>query len=205
MENRMAKERGRKEKPYRTSTNEYLNGLRRRRNDGRWVVIATGIATGQMFTEPDEWKAIQKFHKLSRQRSFDGVDIDEEEKKFLSLSPRMIVENNAVSSTARGFVLVGDDPEEAWLKFWRYVGQQIRLRQKEIARLTGVEEIAYFQNVNPYRKSQNHDLLGKDVNISDAAVASWADQIRRAIQSCISGRVDFCPRSSGVPSVIRVR
>jgi hypothetical protein len=32
--------------------------------------------------------------------------------------------------------------------------------------------------LTPAAKAGFHDLLGKDVNISDAEIASWADQIR---------------------------
>jgi hypothetical protein len=34
-------------------------------------------------------------------------------------------------------------------------------------------------HLTPAAKAGIHDLLGKDVNISDAEIASWADQVRR--------------------------
>src|SRR3569623_1999087 len=34
-------------------------------------------------------------------------------------------------------------------------------------------------HLSPQAKAAIHDLLGKDVNISDAEIASWADEYRR--------------------------
>jgi integrase len=58
MENNNKPRRGRKEKPYELANGKRINGLRRRKNDGRWVIISTG----EMFTEPNEEKAIATFY-----------------------------------------------------------------------------------------------------------------------------------------------
>jgi integrase len=63
------KKRGRKEKPYPASWGEPIVGLRRRKHDGRWLIVATG----QTFTEPDERRAVERFRRTA------GADADARE------------------------------------------------------------------------------------------------------------------------------
>lgn len=70
---------GRPRKPYRASWGEYINGLRRRPSDGRWVIVETG----EIFSQPDERRAVQRFRDWeSSQQERDlllEADVDIEE------------------------------------------------------------------------------------------------------------------------------
>lgn len=50
------RKRGRPQKPYVTSRGEMVPGLRRR-NDGRWIIIASG----ETFVEIDEFVAVARY------------------------------------------------------------------------------------------------------------------------------------------------
>ncbi len=148
------KKRGRKEKPHRLSDGTYINGLRKRKNDGRWVVVSTG----KMFTEPDERKAVAHFRKLMGEKQFEGTGLSAEEIEWLQTPAVEIVDRNAATALSRGFVLVGPT-DEAWKKFWHYVAEQIRTRRKWVAEQTGIEEIGYFQKVKPAEKLPTLDVI----------------------------------------------
>lgn len=51
---------GRKQRPYKASWGETIDGLYLR-HDNRWRIVSTG----KVFTEPDERKAVDRFHELS--------------------------------------------------------------------------------------------------------------------------------------------
>ena len=59
---------GRPRKPYRASWGEHINGLRKR-SDGRWVIVDTG----KTFAEPDERRAVARFHLWEAEQQGESV------------------------------------------------------------------------------------------------------------------------------------
>ena len=55
----IAKKKGRRRVPHVAANGDSINGLRRRKHDGRWVIVDTG----ETFTEPDERLAILHFRR----------------------------------------------------------------------------------------------------------------------------------------------
>lgn len=100
--------------PYVASDGTHINGLRRRRHDGRWI-----LADSRTFTEPDEQKAIERFRRMT-----DPWPAE--------LGQKPSTENSPVSVLLRSFQFVGGtiggkSPEE---RFWQYVAEQIRQRPR---------------------------------------------------------------------------
>jgi len=132
---------GRKPKPYVTSWNETINGLRRRPSDGRWE-----LADGRTFVEPDEEKTIERFRQLSEgrkkrtstfisvSRSIDPAETTQAADTVDSESSLALVEHDDQT------VDVGFDVDNAAL--WRYVVQEIRERPKWVAEQTGIGQIS---------------------------------------------------------------
>jgi integrase len=119
-----SKKRGRKEKPYQLANGQYVNGLRRRKNDGRWVVIATG----QMFSEADEAKAIRRFEELT-----GAIDLAKE-----------LEERQQRNRRHNG---IGID--------WEQVAKDLNARPDWVAKQTGLEKLAYWKSFEKPEKLPN--------------------------------------------------
>jgi integrase len=126
-----SKKRGRKEKPYRTADGQYVNGLRRRPNDGRWVVMATGA----MFSESDELRAVERFRRTTDPLLtvvVGGVTVNAKRSELVPVADeldRLIAEN--------------DRP------FWDRVEKEIRTRPQYVADKIGIEQIGYLTDIKP--------------------------------------------------------
>ena len=136
---------GRKAKYFRDpKTGLEVVGLTRR-PDGRWRLFGTH----KTFREDDPVKAIQHFHKLKGKRNLEGLGLSDEEIKWLTTPAAKIIGNNAVSGLMRGFVLVGNDLDEAERKMWRYVADQIAERPRWCAEISGIEWLAWNEHKKP--------------------------------------------------------
>ncbi len=88
----MAK-RGRPHIPYRTAQGKYIDGLARRK-DGRWHILATG----KLFTEHDEQRAIDRFRAtcpaetvfIPISRSIDPADNAEAADKTTDITEQLV-------------------------------------------------------------------------------------------------------------------
>jgi integrase len=109
------KRRGRKEKPHQRPDGTYVNGLRKR-PDGRWVIIATG----KMFTEPNEEKAIEKFYQLQP-----------------SSEPAV-----AVIKRLSGDAIHFNDKKQ----MWHYFADELQANPKRVAELTGLPTLQWFKS-----------------------------------------------------------
>jgi integrase len=92
---------GRKPKPHVTADNQTINGLSKMR-DGRWRVIGTQIR----FSEPDESRAIERFHHLIGKTNKIGRDIDQKhkwnEREFWERMAREITERPKYAAKKTG-------------------------------------------------------------------------------------------------------
>lgn len=141
----MARKMGRKRHDFTNPlTGKPVVGLSRM-TDGRWRIIGTQTR----FTESDEQRAIARFHQMMGEKLYDGFSPEEIE--WLRTPASEIVDGNAATALSRGFALVGTS-EEAWRRFWAYVGQEIRARPKWVAEQTGVEQIGYLSSLKPPEK-----------------------------------------------------
>lgn len=102
-----------------------------RQKDGRWRVLETG----ERFTESDPIKAIDRFYKLtgSEKEDFDTIGgmIDKDGKTTLKGVARM-----------NGGIRFFDEEQ-----LWAWVATQLRERPKQIAAMTGIEELAYLSDL----------------------------------------------------------
>jgi len=141
----MAKRLGRKRMDYRDpNIGKPVVGLSRM-PDGRWRIIGTQTR----FTEDDERVAIARFHQMMGEKLYEGLPLEEIE--WLRTAAPDIVAGNAITALSRGFTLIGKR-DEALLRFWRYVGEEIRTRPKWVAEQTGVEQIGYLTRLKPPEK-----------------------------------------------------
>lgn len=143
--------RGRKPRPYfYKKENKYINGLRYRQHDKRWI-----LSDGRTFTEPDEDKAIERFRQMTEPtkrrrsvfipvtRSNDPCDIAEAAEKLDSQSSLVAVDVDDDPDAEE----VGFDVDSA--AFWQYVAKEILARPKWVAEQTGIEWIAYGTELDP--------------------------------------------------------
>jgi len=103
--------------------------------NGRWRAIGSQYR----FTEHDEQKAIARYLKYKAEQ---GVPADLLNDGY---------EGSMAFGIVNGFVYFDvpgakETPEE---KMWRWIGQEIRKAPELRARMSGIEEIAYFQNIKP--------------------------------------------------------
>lgn len=114
--------RGRPHKPYRTAKGKYIDGLARR-PDGRWRVLETG----QIFSEPDETRAIAKFRAMMPSTQV-GVPINEFEPEN---SPDRMVQ----------YVFADE------LLLWQWLKDQLARRPGYVAERLGIPSLAHLAEV----------------------------------------------------------
>lgn len=147
---------GRKRKDFTNpETGRPVVGLTRR-PDGRWRVIGSH----QTFREPDVKKAIAHFYELIGEKKFEGVGLSPEEIEWLKTPASEHVERNSATEIARGFALIGKR-DEAWRRFWRYVGSEINERPKWVAKQTGIEWLGYGPTLKPPKPLPKFEELEK--------------------------------------------
>lgn len=125
------KKTGRKQKHHTGPDGTPVIGLSRRPSDGRWRVIGTNIT----FTEPDERRAIAKFHRLR------SGEVPECWLHFPSQRRVPAYDFNAPLSNENP---VNEFSAE---EIWTWVAEQIREKPKHVAAMTGIEEIGYLSNL----------------------------------------------------------
>jgi site-specific recombinase XerD len=122
---------GRKRKDWvNTETGKPVVGLARRPSDNRWRIIETGYT----FTEPNEFLAIAKFERLTA--------------KSLPLT----IGNRTTDFTYNAVELEEylqhlTDKNDA--PFWRRVTEELTIRPKYAAKKTGIEKLAYINDLKP--------------------------------------------------------
>ena len=150
----LTRKTGRKQKHFHDpATGKPVVGLSRM-TDGRWRIIGTQTR----FTEPDARKAIARFHQIMGDKLYEGLPPEEIE--WLRTPASAIVDRNVVTAITRGFALVGK-AEEAWHRFWAYVGTEIQKRPKWVAEQTGIEEIGYLTDLQPPAPLPSFDEIEK--------------------------------------------
>lgn len=139
MLNSVPRKRGRGLAYHRTADGTDIEGLKRRR-DGRWRVSATG----ETFTEPDEWLAVARFRQIMAARDQPqvlipvdtaGLDIAQAFEKATTTSVQMNFGLNRAPTFERGVL-----PPE----FWAIVRKLILTEAKYVAQMTGIEQIGYL-------------------------------------------------------------
>jgi integrase len=122
---------GRKRKDWvNTMTGKPVVGLARRPSDQRWRVIETGYT----FTEPDEFLAIAKFERLTAK----SLPITIGDKKTT-------ITYNAIE--LEDFLRHLNEKNDA--PFWRRVTHELTTRPKYAAERTGIEKLAYINDLKP--------------------------------------------------------
>jgi hypothetical protein len=122
---------GRKRKDWvNTMTGKPVVGLARRPSDKRWRIIETGYT----FTEPDEFLAIAKFERLTAKSL--PITIGDTKTTFTY---------NAIE--LEDFLRHLSEKNDA--PFWNRVTQELTTRPKYAAERTGIEKLAYINDLKP--------------------------------------------------------
>lgn len=137
------KKRGRPTKPFRTSWGEVIDGLRRRPSDGRWVIVATG----QMFSEEDERRAVARFRRWQARQARKTAALSTAVPA--ARSRQMVAEAleddaELVRDWDGSASLVRDVPEA---ELWAWMRDQLLDRPEVAARQTGIPELAYLADL----------------------------------------------------------
>src|SRR5277367_2698959 len=126
--------KGRKQKPYISTEGKVIAGLRYRPYDRRWQVVATG----QLYTEHDEQKAIEKFLKLSN----------------AAIAPL-----GAEWEIERGRIKERHEKKE--LSYWHRMRNDILTRPQFCAEKTGIAKLAYLTDLKPPVVLPTPDEIGQ--------------------------------------------
>lgn len=158
---------GRKQKHHVAANGKTIEGLSKM-VDGRWRIIGSHIR----FTEPDEFKAIEKFKQLTSKTP----------------TPKQMWDNSAMFTvegvnTIIGRILNDEDPEE---NFWRVVAEEISERPKYCAKKTGIEKLAYLTDLKPpaplptFEQLTNNFKTYKDItnNQRKAVINYWQEFVK---------------------------
>jgi integrase len=130
---------GRKRRHHDASWGETIVGLSHQ-PDGRWRVIGTPIR----FTEPDERKAVARFRALERGDDEPTVHLELEAANVapvLSLKPTTGTDGKPTHRTGKVIAAATEQELFAWF------AEQIRIRPKQVAAMTGIEEIGYLSRL----------------------------------------------------------
>lgn len=170
------KKTGRKQRHFISAGGKIIEGLSRM-PDGRWRVIGTQVR----FTEPDEERAIERFHKLAD-------PFAEAKAKYGVIS----FQGSPADQLSKGFVVLDD------ARMWRWIGQQIRARPKWVAGKTGIEQISYLSDLKPPKPLpsfkeleeiwRKHSTAGKEQ--IRKVLAAWGDFKKTAL---VAGIEDITP------------
>lgn len=121
---------------YRTTWGTRVEGLSRKA-DGRWRVAVSG----ETFVEADERLAIARFHAMTKKESYDGGA------KLES------------SVNENGTLFFKAETDEA--AFWAKVREEIIMRPEYVAKMTGIEQIAYLTDIKKPTPSVTLEDLGE--------------------------------------------
>ncbi len=130
------KKPGRKRKHFPGPDGNPVFGLSRRPSDGRWRVIGTNTT----FTEPNEYRAIARF--LSMQRG-------DEPEHWLQFAAQPRSADPLADFNAPLTRIEGQVKEFSTAELWSWFAEQIRESPKQVAAMTGIEEIGYLDNLKP--------------------------------------------------------
>jgi integrase len=135
----MPKKTGRKQKHYVSSTGETIVGLSRM-TDGRWRIIGTETR----WSEPDEKKAIAQYRRKtdSRQQMIDRIAKTDPE--FAERLAEPIQYEGSVMWQISNGIYPWDEK-----KLLGWFATQLRQRPKQLAEITGIEELGYLTNLKP--------------------------------------------------------
>lgn len=117
---------GRPKKPYQTSWGDIIPCLARD-TDGRWRIIATG----KRFTEPDERRAVARFHAMHQPET---------------VKVPSTVRSESVP-TGDGFsrlILRAETPAD---DYWRWLREELIARPEYVAKMTGIPELANLRHL----------------------------------------------------------
>lgn len=145
---------GRPQKPYQASDKQVIAGLCRQ-PDGRWRIIATG----ERFSEPDEFLAIQRFHQWEQQHAKDetlmsvpltdvvGTDIEAAGARVASGGLNKLISDRQV--VIRSPLVPGKGPQEGVVEFsvpdsilWPWLRKMLIEHTDYIAKMTGIPRLA---------------------------------------------------------------
>lgn len=153
----MAK-RGRKHDPYRTSWGENIDGLRRRNDDGRWVIVATS----KTYVERDERRAVARFKQWKAEQVGQAtVELIVPLEAFQSQEGI-----DAAFQAGAGF---GWSPEsgfsmslEASLPMlWAWFREQLIERPEYVAQQVGIPEVARLGDLPKPQTSPTLKAIGQ--------------------------------------------
>jgi hypothetical protein len=143
MEAALLAKRGRPHKPYRTSDGQFIDGLSRR-PDGRWRIVATG----QLFSEPDERIAVARFRALcppeavfvSVARSADLADCAHAADKLGGETDLVYIDH------PNGDAEVGYHVDSRTV--WDFLRGQLAENPLNVAAMTGIPQLAHFARLD---------------------------------------------------------
>ncbi|HEV2294070.1 MAG TPA: tyrosine-type recombinase/integrase [Tepidisphaeraceae bacterium] len=146
--------RGRKPRPYVTAAGIPIPGLARRPSDGRWRIVETGFT----FTEPNEARALERFHELTGDEqkvarisvatvSGEGNTISDALKRKIGRRVATIIPTTRVTpeGNVEGRFDIFRDVDEA--AAYRWFAERIHENKERVAMLTGIAQIAWLDDL----------------------------------------------------------
>lgn len=148
---------GRPRKPYRASWGEHVNGLRRRKSDGRWVIVETG----QTFTEADERRAVQRFKRWQADQQGESiVELVVKPEVFETKAGyRAAFESGAsIQGHFDGSTTLATTISKPVL--WAWLREQLIARPEYIAKNVGIPELARLADLPKPKPSPTLKAIG---------------------------------------------
>ena len=180
---KMPAKTGRPQKPYQASDGQIIAGLCRQ-PDGRWRITATG----ERFSEPDEFLAIQRFRQWEQQHARDetlmsvplaevmGTDVGAMTARAASGGLDKLISERQV--VIRSPLVPGKGPQEGVVEFlvpdsvlWPWLRRLLIEHPDYVARMTGIPRLASLPTMDLPRASLKLSVLIDTYDIKNPSEA----------------------------------
>ena len=160
------KKTGRKAKPHVTSWGETIDGLHKCK-DGRWRVIGGIKGKDVKFVEPDERFAVARFREITGKTTARPTITVEPSPELVAA----IAEHERQNPVLKHSRVVGVELDEH--SYWARVRDDLINRPKYVARMTGIEQVAWMPDLTPPAPSPTLDEVGKLYHEKAGIDAHW--------------------------------